>query len=71
MSLHINRFIDRIKSQESRAQRELVMSMNEARDLHADITRLLLQLTDLQDQLQQARSEKTETITVQVDGGTF
>jgi len=69
MSLHINKFIDRIKAQESRGQRDLVMSMNEARDLHADITKLLLVLQHHHEQSQTPKN--SETIEVVVTGGTF
>lgn len=52
MSLHINKFIDRIRANESRGQRDFIMTMTEARDLHADITKLLLTLQNLQDNAQ-------------------
>jgi len=67
MSLHINRFVDRIKSAEGRNQRDLVMTLSEARDLHADITKILLAIEEL-------RREPTVTPTagpVELDGGTF
>ena len=48
MSQHINRFIDRLRQAENRQQRDLVLSINDARDLHADITRLLLSLEQAQ-----------------------
>ena len=67
MSLHINRFVDRIKAAESRSQRDVSMTINEARDLHADITKLLLVLQGLQEQIQQAQP----TVTVELDGGNF
>ena len=46
MTMHIARFVDRIKAAESRGQRDMVMSMQDAKDLHADITKLLLILQD-------------------------
>lgn len=69
MSLHINKFIDRIKAQESRGQRDFIMSMNEARDLHADITKLLLALQTVHEQSQ--TPQNPETIEVVVNGGSF
>jgi hypothetical protein len=69
MSLHINKFVDRIKAQESRGQRDFIMSMNEARDLHADITKLLLVLQHHHEHAQ--KSQNSETIEVVVTGGTF
>ena len=68
MSLHINRFIDRIKAFESKGQRDFIMTMNEARDLHADITKLLLVLQTLHEQ---PSATNQESITVEIQGGSF
>lgn len=65
MSLHINRFVDAIKAAESRGQRDLVMTMREAKDLHSDITKLLLTLEQLHTR------PKEETSTVELSGGSF
>lgn len=69
MSIHINRFIDRIKAADARSQRDFTMSMADAKDLHADITKLLLAIQVLHEQ---ASSNKTESVTeIQLDGGSF
>jgi len=68
MSLHINRFVDAIKAAESRGQRDLVMPMRDAKDLHSDITKLLLTLETLHTRNVQP---KEETITVELSGGGF
>jgi len=68
MSLHINRFVDAIKAAESRGQRDLTMNLRDAKDLHGDITKLLLTLEGLRGQTTQAREE---TITVELSGGSF
>jgi len=44
VSLHISRFVDRLKSFEARGQRDFSMPIQDARDLHADITKLLMKL---------------------------
>ena len=44
MTIHLNRFIDRLRGQEARGARDFIMSINDAKDLHADITRLLIEL---------------------------
>ena len=67
MSLHINRFVDAIKAAESRSQRDVSMTIHEARDLHADITKLLLALQGLQEQIQQAQTG----VTIELNGGDF
>ena len=68
MSLHINRFVDSIKAHESRGQRDLVMTIREAKDLHGDITKLLLTLESLHTRNTQP---KEETISIELDGGSF
>lgn len=68
MLLHINKFLDRVKSAEGRAQRELTMTLAEARDLHADITRVLILL---QDSHEQRQAPSSEIGTIEVDGGRF
>jgi hypothetical protein len=68
MSQHINRFIDRLRQAENRQQRDIVLSISDARDLHADITRLLIMLEQTR-QEPQAKSQETQEI--QVSGGIF
>ena len=67
MSLHINRFVDNIKAHESRNARDFTMSMRDAKDLHADITKLLFTLEGMRN----LRPTKEETITVEMSGGSF
>jgi len=69
MSLHINRFVDRIKAAESQQQRNVTLTIAEARDLHADITKLLLVLQTLQEQPKTSTVE--DKLTLEVDGGSF
>jgi hypothetical protein len=69
MSMHINRFVDSIKAHESRQQRDFVMSMRDAKDLHADITKLLLVVQQLQAQV--LDQQKDSVVTVEVQGGSF
>jgi len=69
MTLHIQKFVDRLRGAEARGTKDYVMSLNEAKDLHADITRLLLELENLRIQAEKAKTE--EVITVEVGGGRF
>jgi histone acetyltransferase (RNA polymerase elongator complex component) len=66
MSLHINRFIDSIKAAESRGQKDLVMTLRDAKDLHGDITKLLLALQQLTNQM-----HSNQNIEVVISGGSF
>ena len=68
MSLHINRFVDSIKAHESRNQRDFTMSLRDAKDLHSDITKLLLTLDALRTQ---STVSKTESITVELSADTL
>jgi hypothetical protein len=67
MTIHLQKFVDRVRGQEARGARDLIMTINEARDLHADITRLLLTLQNLQQQ----QIKEAETIQVEIKGGEF
>jgi hypothetical protein len=67
MSLHINRFVDSIKAAESRGQKDLIMPMRDAKDLHGDITKLLMALE------QSRREQATANASTEVilSGGSF
>jgi hypothetical protein len=67
MSLHINRFIDSIKAAESRGQKDLIVPMRDAKDLHGDITKLLLAL----EQSRKEQARQNEPIEVILSGGSF
>lgn len=67
MSIHLQKFIDRVRGLEARGAKDFVMSMTEAKDLHADISRLLITL----ETLRSATQGVEEVIQVQVDGGKF
>jgi hypothetical protein len=69
MSLHIHRFVDLIKATESRGQKDLQMPLRDAKDLHSDITKLLVVLEELR--TNQSRSPEDGTIEVVMDGGSF
>ena len=67
MSLHINRFVDSIKAHEARGQRDFTMSLRDAKDLHADITKLLLTLNTMREQ----HTQDNQVIELQITGGDF
>ena len=69
MTIHLQKFVDRVRGQEARGARDLVMTINEARDLHADITRLLLVLHSLQEQ--QIKTAVADVVKVEIQGGSF
>ena len=65
--IHIQRFIERLQGSDARGVRDFSMSMTDAKNLHADITRLLLQFQELQQHTQ----SRDEVIEVQIQGGGF
>ena len=69
MSLHINRFIDRVQGMDLRSGQSITITVAEARDLVADLARVLLELDTLRSVAVDNHSE--EVITVQVNGGRF
>jgi hypothetical protein len=69
MTIHLNKFVDRVRGFESRGAKDFIMSLKDAQDLHADITRLLLELHNLRKQTVKATQE--EVIQVKMDGGSF
>ena len=69
MTVHLTKFVDRVRGHESRGTKDFVMSMADAKDLHADITRLLIELIALRESA--VNTAQHEVITVKVDGGAF
>lgn len=70
MSTHLQRFIDRVRGAEARGAKDFIMSMQDAKDVHADITRLLLDLHALRETVA-VNAVKDSVVTVDIDGGTF
>ena len=69
MSLHLQKFIDRVQGFEARGIKDFTMSMTDAKSMHADLTRLLLELQTLREV--QATQATEEVIRVDVTGGSF
>jgi hypothetical protein len=65
--LYIKRFIDRLQSFESRGVKDFTCPIQDAKNLHADITKLLI---DLEQSKNQPPAQE-QTITVQMEGGSF
>jgi len=67
--IHINNFVDKIKALESQNSKQFSMTMREAKDLHADITKLLIALHALQESKQSTANN--EVIQVQIQGDSW
>jgi hypothetical protein len=66
----MQQFVDRVQSTEARGLKDLTMSMADARALHADFTRLLIELHDLRQRATAAPAEQPPR-NVEYSGGTF
>lgn len=67
--LHIKRFIDKVQAQDGRNAKEITLPMVEAKSLHADITKILLENTALRNRLEQKAED--DVITVEIAGDKF
>jgi DNA primase len=70
MTIYLQRFVDRVRGFEARGAKDFNMSMQDAKDLHADITSMLLQLHALKETVAN-KTDSDRVITVDVDGGNF
>jgi len=59
--IHITNFIDKIKFFESKNSKDFIMPLREAKNLHGDITKLLLVL-------QQLQTKEEQNTTVELKG---
>jgi len=69
MSIHIQKFIERVQGFEARAAKDFTMPMKDAKDLHADITRLLLTVNQLREMA--VAAQQNDKISIEVEGGAF
>lgn len=69
MSIHLHRFIERLQGFEARGAKDFIMPINDAKGMHADLTKLLLEMTELKESAIAAKEDKV--ISVNVDGGSF
>jgi hypothetical protein len=67
--IHIQKFVERLQGFEARGARDFTMPIKDAKDLHADVTRLLLDLNTLHQATTAA--QQNNTITVDMQGGAF
>jgi len=67
--IHIQRFIERLQGFEARGARDFTMPIKDAKDLHADLTRLLITLQAARESAVDAAQDSA--ITVEMKGGSF
>jgi hypothetical protein len=69
MSVHLQRFIERLEGLEARGAKDFTMPMSDAKGMHSDLTILLLQINNLKEAAVAARED--EVISVKMEGGSF
>lgn len=69
MSIHLQRFVERLQGFDARGAKDFIMPITDAKGMHADLTRLLLELTTLKEQAVSAQED--EVISIKMDGGSF
>lgn len=69
MSIHLQKFIERVRGNDLRGGKDFVMPMKDAKGMAADLTELLLELRLLKEPALQPQKE--EVIEVTISGGKF
>jgi hypothetical protein len=69
VSIHLQRFVERLQGFEARGAKDFIMPITDAKGMHADLTRLLLELTALKEQA--VIAQDNEVISIKMDGGVF
>jgi len=69
MTIHLQKFIERVRGNDARGGKDFVMPMKDAKGMAADLTELLLELRTLKESTLQ--SQKEEVIEVKISGGKF
>jgi hypothetical protein len=71
--IHLQKFIERVQGAEARGLKDLSISVTDAKSMHADLTRLLLDMQKLRELLEQQAKPAgdDDTLTVEMNGGSF
>ena len=69
MSIHLQKFIERIRGHDARGARDFIMPMADAKGMAADLTELLLELRTLKESA--LNPQKEEVIEIKMSGGKF
>ena len=67
--IHLQKFIDRVQGTEARGLKDLSIPLSDAKAMHAELTRLLLDLQTFKEVM--ANKPAEEVIQVSINGGSF
>jgi hypothetical protein len=68
LSIHVRSFNEKVRIMNQTQKRELILSAQEARNLHSDIFALLSQIAELSEKPQESINTVTQ---ISMDGGGF
>jgi len=69
LTMHLKMFNDKVKLMNQSQSKQLILSAQEARNLHADLFDLLNHCATISQKLQQKRQD--DVVSVGMDGGSF
>ena len=69
MTIHLQKFIERVRGGEARGGRDFIMPMKDAKGMAADLTELLLELRQLKEA--QLAAKQDEIVEIKLAGGSF
>ncbi len=69
LTLHLKMFNDKVKQMNNSQSKQLILSAQEARNLHADLFDLLNHCATISQKLQEKRQD--DVVSVGMDGGAF
>ena len=67
--MHLQKFIDKVQGTEARGLKDVSIPLSDAKAMHAELTRILLELQGYRELASQ--QPKDEVIQVSVNGGSF
>jgi hypothetical protein len=71
LSIHLKMFNDKVKLMNQTHSRDLTLSAQEARNLHADLFDLLNHCATLSKEIQKAPKDTINTVDIAMDGGNW
>ena len=69
MSIHLQKFIGRVRANDAKGGKDFVMPMKDAKGMAADLTELLLELRAFQ--TASLKEQQNQVLEIKIDGGKF
>jgi hypothetical protein len=69
LSIHLQKFIERVRANDAKGGKDFVMPMKDAKGMAADLTELLLELRAFQ--TANLAEQQNQVLEIKIDGGKF